>query len=586
MKENNYSFIDLEKTVEHIEIDERYKNLAEFIKDKDNFSDNDLQFIRLELCHLIALYTGKNYYDISVMTILKLLSAYNSVEAFGCNDDGFDDVIKDGFNACNHIFEEIAYINLPFIEVRKRARCVNNVALAEYLVENLPLKLIDYSGKYTEKDSEIVEYNGSFYETIDSKLDSIILKILNMAGVTNYSPKTISDIKRFIRMTLMNESRVHNINDFNADETLVNVKNGVLKLAAGKITLLEHSEEYLFTSELPCNYLKVTSPTPFWDRYLEHLCEGNAEVKNFLRQYLGAIFSNVKGHTFKKSLFLTGAGNSGKSIIHNVSEDIIGPENCSAIELEEMTKRFGLSSIKNKRMIGSADSKIGRVDNLNNFKKLTGGDKVEIEEKCKPKYQYQFNGLIMICGNKMPVFGGDKGDWVYDRIIIIPCNNVVPEDKRDHRLREKIFTEKDSIFTDCINYFVETAFISRTFDIPGVAENAMKEFKKKNDSVLSFADECLRAWKANESMRKSNTSVSIIYAVYKDWCAGNKFSPEPISVFRDSLRRMQEATDYIDIVTQVNGRYYFKNLTLNNVAKDDFSRVIQRVVSAGEKTYA
>ena len=40
---------------------------------------------------------------------------------------------------------------------------------------------------------------------------------------------------------------------------------------------------------------------------------------------------------------------------------------------------------------------------------------------------------------------GDKGEWVYDRIIVIECNNVIPVNKRDKDLVSHLLEEKEYI---------------------------------------------------------------------------------------------------------------------------------------------
>ena len=64
------------------------------------------------------------------------------------------------------------------------------------------------------------------------------------------------------------------------------------------------------------------------------------------------------------------------------------------------------------------------------FKNLTGGDKIFSEKKCKDGFHFKFDGFFLFGANVLPRFGGDRGDWVYERFFVIPCNNVIPVKKR------------------------------------------------------------------------------------------------------------------------------------------------------------
>lgn len=47
--------------------------------------------------------------------------------------------------------------------------------------------------------------------------------------------------------------------------------------------------------------------------------------------------------------------------------------------------------------------------------------------------------------NRLPKFGGDDGKWIYDRIMVVECPNVIPKDKQDKTLLDKLYAERDGI---------------------------------------------------------------------------------------------------------------------------------------------
>lgn len=73
-----------------------------------------------------------------------------------------------------------------------------------------------------------------------------------------------------------------------------------------------------------------------------------------------------------------------------------------------------------------------------------------------------FRGLLWFCCNEMPLFGGDKGDWVYKRICIMKAlgrvydkNDKIPEDEtnivyRNEHLIDELWEEREYIVSRAI----------------------------------------------------------------------------------------------------------------------------------------
>ena len=47
--------------------------------------------------------------------------------------------------------------------------------------------------------------------------------------------------------------------------------------------------------------------------------------------------------------------------------------------------------------------------------------------------------------NRLPKFGGDDGKWVYDRIMVVDCPNVISKEQQDKQLLEKMYAERRGI---------------------------------------------------------------------------------------------------------------------------------------------
>ena len=147
---------------------------------------------------------------------------------------------------------------------------------------------------------------------------------------------------------------------------------------------------------------------------------------------MGVVLSNIKGYRMKKSLFLVGAGDTGKSVLKSLTERLIGRGNFIGIDLKEIESRFGTGAIYGTRLAGSSDMSFLSVDELKTFKKITDGDSLFAEFKGQQAFEFTYDGLLWFCMNRLPKFGGDDGKWVYDRIMVVECKNVMPPEKQDN----------------------------------------------------------------------------------------------------------------------------------------------------------
>lgn len=70
------------------------------------------------------------------------------------------------------------------------------------------------------------------------------------------------------------------------------------------------------------------------------------------------------------------------------------------------------------------------------------------EFKGQQGFEYTYGGLLWFCMNRLPKFGGDDGQWVYDRIMVVECPNVIPKDMQDKTLLDKMYAEREGIGLD------------------------------------------------------------------------------------------------------------------------------------------
>lgn len=351
----------------------------------------------------------------------------------------------------------------------------------------------------------------------------------------------------------------------NSNENIINFQNGLLYLDTMQVK--PHTHEEYSTIQIPCNYNNNVKPpeSHYFDKFINHFTNGDDQVKSLLLQFMGVAFSNIEGWRLKKSLFMVGDGDTGKSQLKELTHKLLGIKNCSGISLTTLEERFGASAILNKRVSGSSDMSFVAVKELEIFKQATGGDNINTEFKNQGKFEFKYKGLFWFCMNKLPKFGGDRGDWVYNRIMVLECNNPVA--KKDKYLQEKMFSESEYIVSLAINELQKVIKNDCEFIIPEIMEKANDSYKVTNDSFLSFMEECTED-RPNGKIYDDCT-VKRFYDVYVAWCKDNN------SGYSDSKKNIKQTLKNIgkgDTKT-VKGYDYFSKFTLKLNVKKEYQMV-------------
>lgn len=347
--------------------------------------------------------------------------------------------------------------------------------------------------------------------------------------------------------------------ELDADEDIINFQNGLYSLKDG--TLSEHDPNVYSTIQLPCNYDPEAKQHNTFDKYMWELSYGNAEVMEVLYEFMGIAISNVDASRFKKALIMFGKGDTGKSQLLKLTQKILGDNNHSSGSLSDLEERFGTSSLFGRRLYGDADMSFVNVPELKAFKQATGGDHIRAEYKGESAFSFQYRGLLWFCANALPTFSGDRGRWVYDRIIPIRCDNVIPKAKQDTCLLDKMLAEREAIVSDVLIPAATRAIKNGyRFSVPKICEGELESYKIDNSPVASFFNECCEMRAADDLCNDSFT-CSNVYRKFQLWYADNYSGRTSMSKqkFRKELSAyFDKSIDELTIKKAKNNYYTFK----------------------------
>jgi P4 family phage/plasmid primase-like protien len=358
---------------------------------------------------------------------------------------------------------------------------------------------------------------------------------------------------------------------FNADENIINFRNGILSLSDGK--LRPHSPEIYSTIQIPCDYNPDNTKCPVFTKYLNELTENRKDYNLFLLQYMGVAISNIHAERAKKMLFICGKGDSGKSKILELTQRILGDENFATCNVKDLEDKFGTSVLYHKRLAGHGDMSALSVDELSMIKTLTGGDSVRGEFKGGNIFSFVYHGLLWFCTNQLPRFGGDKGEHVYNRFIILNINHVIPPERRDGMLIDKMYSERQAIVNLCIAAVRKFIANGYKFDIPEASNEAVEDYKTENSPVRQFFDECCVMRPDLYLDVEDKQTQGLIYGAFKKWYADNVGTRYLISsqTFRKELQQYLGYASQNEMeIRKSFGRFY--TFMLSDSALNDYQK--------------
>lgn len=541
------------------------KNGDKFSKlfDQGDFSGyNSQSEADIALCSIIAFRVGNDQNMIDTVFRQSALMREKWER-----DDYRTSTISAGIDACHGQFYKSNNERPDFVKYNEKTDkfYVSVPLLARYIREHLHYLLVKDNGN---QGIMIYVYEKGCYRLYSPDMMKGIIK----KYISDYDEELV----KISQVTEVYNNIITDLNyvsqdDLNCREDLINFQNGLLRITDSSLELLPHTPDVFSTIQIPCEWSGNPSPTPIFDSYMKTLTNNDPANELLILEFMGASISNVKGWRMKKALFLIGKGDTGKSQSKSLTEMMIGKGNFTGIDLKQIEARFGTGNIYNKRLAGSSDMSFMSVDELKTFKRLTGGDSVFAEFKGMQGFEYTYNGLLWFCANALPKFGGDDGEWVYNRIIIINCTNVIPVDKQDKQLLDKMYAERDGIVFKAVTALQTVIRNGYRFSEPTSVSAARQDYRRMNSTVITFFEECMCERPNGKICDQCTTGK--VYKVYREWCKNNNNGyAKTEREFRNELAAHLNTTFAEMSVKRNNGTYY-RNLTLTLETKQEYVQV-------------
>lgn len=290
----------------------------------------------------------------------------------------------------------------------------------------------------------------------------------------------------------------------NKEKVLLNVQNGTLEISEKHgVVFRSHNRDDNFAYVLPFCYQKDATCEQ-WIKFLDEVIpEKDKQV--ILAEFLAYCF--CRGMRAEKLLVLHGVGSNGKSVVLKIIEALFGKENLSFVSLGDLT----LNDEKRSMMEGKLANISSENDKKLNpgvLKQLISGDEIDVRQLYKGSHATSNYGRLIASYNIMPP--AEQTHGFFRRFLIIEFNKIIPVEKQDWYLAEKLLVELPGILNwvlDAMKGLVARGRFSESESCKEALENYIKQ---SNSALLFIAEECEKnqVW----------TYGKEIFRAYKTYC--------------------------------------------------------------------
>ena len=319
-------------------------------------------------------------------------------------------------------------------------------------------------------------------------------------------------------------------NQYSSDAKLIAFQNGIYDISTNELN--EFTPDVVITNKIPWDY-DSEAYSELADKTLNKLACNDKAIRALLEECIGYCF--YRRNELSKAFVLTGEKANGKSTFLDMVRNVLGEENCSALDLAELDERFSVATLAGRLAnIGddiSDDFMQGKSVAM--FKKIVSGNEVKAEVKNDPNiYFIRPHVKLLFSANDIPRMK-DKTGAVLRRLVIVPFNAKFSKDDPDYdpyiiyKLREpEVMRYLCRIGIEGLKRVIE----NKSFTVSEKVEKELKDYETQNNPILLFLQD-------TELSKIENQPTKDVHKAYRVFCLENGFSEMTLSTFSKELNR-------------------------------------------------
>ena len=311
-----------------------------------------------------------------------------------------------------------------------------------------------------------------------------------------------------------------------ADARYIAFRNGVYDMTTE--TLLPFSPDLVITNRIPWNYNEHAYSEAV-DRTLNKIACDDEKIRHLLEECIG--YCMYRRNELSKFFILTGEKNNGKSTFLEMVKTLLGQENVSALDMEDMNERFAIASMFGKLAnVGddiSDEFLHGRGVSM--LKKVVSGNMVKAEFKGQDAFFFNPYVKLLFSANDIPRTK-DKTGAVLRRMVIIPFNARFTKEDPDYDpyIIYKLKSEES------MEYLIQIG-LDGLFDV--LSNNAFTESRKVDEAIQEYEEDNNPILLFIKDAEIEGRFTQDVYKEYQVFCNENGYSPYTLTMFSRTLKQ-------------------------------------------------
>lgn len=397
---------------------------------------------------------------------------------------------------------------------------------AHYLVNTLHI---------VKMDGQLHIYKNGVYEDGYENIESEMIKVI--PTLTSRNRSEVTKYLRLIAPELRSMSGAQYI-AFN---------NGVYNIHTGQLE--EFRPDIIVKNKIPYNY-NYDAYNEAMDSMLDRVSCYDDQIRDLLEEVAGYCF--YRRNELRKAFIFIGDKANGKSTYMDCLTNMVGIENTTALDLNELGDRFRTAELFGKLICAGDDIGDEFIPNAAIFKKVTSGDPIVVERKgCDPFTLYNYAKPIFSANNIPRI--KDKTGAVLDRLVIVPFNASFSKNDPDYDPYIKYKLRSD----EAMEYLIQLALdgLNRVLDNNGFTicekvQSELDEYSEQNNPIIGFFKEI------DLEIDIVNQPTKDVYLRYKIYCNENGFNPMSAIEFSKYVKKEYELNSKVIKVDKKSVRVF------------------------------
>ncbi len=292
-------------------------------------------------------------------------------------------------------------------------------------------------------------------------------------------------------------------------------------------TLLPHSPTYRFITKIPVKY-DPEARCPAIEKFISEVV--NPECVSAIYEFFG--YCLIPDTRIQKVLLFIGTGANGKSVLIRLLDMFIGSENVSKETLHKLeTDPYSPAELFGKLVNTCAELPSKGIYENSTIKQLTGDEgAVRARKIYCPPFTFKNNARLLFGVNNAPPVPDDPA--LFRRFTLINFPNKFEGNKADKNLFSKLATENElsgllNITLRALDLLLERG----EYSYSPSTEDTRTEYRIKSDPIAAYTQECL-------VYSEEDTSKTVIYANFCDWCNSKHIKLKPENEFAKRMRKL------------------------------------------------